>query len=215
MYNQKPDIQIYKILKKLIKENRIERDCDIQFAGGEPTLHSEFEEIIRLFLDNSFSRVRINSSGIKYSKIIERGLKEDKLLLCISPDSGERELYKKIKRTDCYDILWNNISKYAKARNNNKKSLQLKYVIIPNVNDTESDIQKFLNKVIENNIKFVIIDFEAHSYRTKKYNIQFIKKSFSLVKYAKQYTTKYDVELCYGPSVNSAISEFKELYIAE
>ena len=211
LYNLRQDISIFSILKKLIDENKIDIDCQFQIAGGEPTLHFEFEDIIKLLLDNSFTAIRVNTSGIKYSKMIEKGIKEDKLIVCISPDSGDRELYKKIKNIDASDEVWNNIAEYAKVQSSKSNRVHIKYIVIPNFNDTEEDIQNFINKIIENNVRYIIIDFELLTYRKEKSSPEFIKKMFKLVKYFEENIQNPQIMLSYGPAVESAKAEFREI----
>ena len=45
---------------------------EVSFGGGEPTILPEFDKLIDLFLKNGFWNIRVPSSGIKYSKIIEK-----------------------------------------------------------------------------------------------------------------------------------------------
>lgn len=119
--NKRPDIPILKFIKHLINIKQLAAGCEIEFGGGEPTIMKEFEELTQLFLENCNTIIKIHSSGIKYSETIEKALEKDRCELVISVDSGERNLYKKIKRTDSFDTVWKNISKYYKAQNMNKK----------------------------------------------------------------------------------------------
>lgn len=136
----------------------------ITFGGGEPTILENFDKIIDLLLENGFYNIRINSSGIKYSKSIEKGLRMGVISLVISTDSGSKEMYEKIKRVKCFDIVWNNIKKYA-ANQKERNLVKVKYIIIPGVNDSFEEIDKWFELVLKNNVKSVSVSMEGSWYQ--------------------------------------------------
>lgn len=143
---------IYPVIKDLIKGNYITEKTTIDFAGGEPTIYYSFNSIIKMLLKESPVRnIIVHTNAIKYSKEIELGIKQDRLTLCVSPDSGSKGMHETIKRVKTFDVVWKNIKKYAKARpKNNKNEIKLKYIIIPWINDTKEEIEKWIllsNKV--------------------------------------------------------------------
>ena len=129
------------------------------FGGGEPVILQDFDKLIELFLSSGYRNIRINSSGIQYSKSIEKGLKEGKISVVISPDAGTKETYERIKQVKCYDIVLENIRKYAAA---NPSLVKVKYIIYPNVNDTYTEIDKWFDECIKNGVKAVSFSVEQN-----------------------------------------------------
>lgn len=114
----------------------------VSFGGGEPTLLKDFDQIVNIVKRNNFPKIRINSSGILYSKTIENGLKDNSLNVCISPDAGTREKYLQIKRVDCFEKVWENIRNYVSFAEDTN-NVKVKYILIPDINDSQADIDDF------------------------------------------------------------------------
>lgn len=210
-YNSKKDIPIFNILKKLVEKEIISKDCEIAFNNGEPLIMDEFEDIVNLFVDNKIGRLRIHSSGISYSKSVERALTSGCCDIVISPDSGNSELYKKIKRVDKFDNVWTNIRKYALVQTD-KSTVQVKYIIIPMVNDNEDNIKEFVDKAKSSGIQRILIDIEIWWYRKNAANEQKIQRIFELIKYAKQYISQSGLIFCSSITFDTAIATHKVLY---
>ena len=159
-YQRRPHYNVIPIMKELFKKKLFKDGGEITFAGGEPTILHEFDELITLLIKNGAGRITVHSSGIKYSKAIEKGIKENVLSVCLSADSGTREMYKTVKRVDKFDKFWENAKKYAKAQRENKLLVETKFILIPNVNTTKDEIDKWLMLNIENGVESVVIDIE-------------------------------------------------------
>ncbi len=158
-------------IKELIKQGKFKNTGEITFQGGEPTILKEFEPLLKLFI-KAGSKVRIHSSGIKFSRAIRDGIKKGAITVVISPDSVNKETYKKIKRTDKSNNVWDNIKHYRKGLKEEFAPLvKVKYIIIPGINDTFEEITEFLNKIKSLDIKSIIVDVE---YTYANQNIQHI-----------------------------------------
>ena len=183
--NTLPDIPIYNFIKKLIDDKHIDDDCVIQFGGGEPTLHFEFEKIVDLFLEKLEPMLRIYSSGIKFSSHIEKAIKLGRCTLIISLDSGNPNLYKKIKNVDEFSTVVNNVAKYCKAQDElpERKYVILKYILIPGVNDKEEYIYEFLSVAKQINCQEVRCDLEQEWYKRNKNNFDLVSPLFYIMKY--------------------------------
>ncbi|MBQ8887643.1 MAG: radical SAM protein [Candidatus Gastranaerophilales bacterium] len=196
-YNKLKTYDIYPIIKDMFDKKIIRTGGAIGFGGGEPTILPEFDKLIDLFLKNGFSNMRVPSSGIKYSKMIEKGISTGQLSVVISIDSSSREMYKKIKQVDFYDTVCKNLKKYSKAQ---KKSFNVisKYIIIPEVNDTKVEIDNWLKFNKENNIGIIVIDIE-NSWLTKYRNDKPDERIVELLKYVVQKSKDmnfYRLEIC-------------------
>ena len=151
---------VYPIIKNLVDKGYFKPCGLVVFQGGEPTLMRDFDKLTELFTEQN-SLVKVNTSAIKYSPAIYKGIKKGKVFVVVSIDSGTPEMYKKIKRVDAFDKVKKNISKYQNADKNNQfPSVVLKYIITPGYNDSVQDVDDWLNLVGELGIKSIAVDVE-------------------------------------------------------
>lgn len=139
------------LLNELRNSNIIADKGKMIIAGGECSEYpaSELRWLINFSKNINFD-IKFASSGMFYSKEIEYALKTIKSNLIISPDSGTREIYEKIKRVKYYDKVWKNIKKYIKcSKNNIDASIVLKYILLENTNDNINEFKAFINKCNE------------------------------------------------------------------
>lgn len=149
------------VIKDLINKGKFRNTGEVTFQGGEPTLINNFDELLKLFTDLR-TRVRIHSSGIKYSPEIQKGIEEGLVTVVISLDSGTKEIYEKIKNVKMFEKVIENIKKYSEVLNeSNKNNLRLKYVITPGYNDTIKDIDNWFKIIEKFNIKSIAMDIEV------------------------------------------------------
>lgn len=138
-YRAKPFIEI------LCKEGYIGKKTEIHYLGGESTVLDEFEDICYLLNRYTESKVVFLTSGIRYSEAIYETLKSnERAIVCVSLDSGSREMYRKIKRIDAYEEVIENIKRYALANEKNKDAVSLKYILVNGLNDRQDEIEKFI-----------------------------------------------------------------------
>ena len=163
-FNKRPHYNVVPALKEIFREKLFRPGGEITFAGGEPTILTEFDEIINLCLDNGADRITIHSSGIRYSKALEKGIREKKVTICLSADAGTNETYKKIKRVDKFDIFWENVKKYAdnQTDENDKKYVNTKYILIPGLNTSKEEIDTWFELNEKSGIKTVTFDIETN-----------------------------------------------------
>lgn len=154
-------------IKDTIKKNVLKKNAKIEFAGGESTIHPEFEELLNLFIANHFTNLILNTSAIKFSKAVETGVSKGNLKVTISVDAGTKEMHEKIKRVKSFDKVWENLSLYAKAQAKAKRSdlITTKYIIVPGKNDTIEEVDAFLLKNVETGIKVIAINVEIYWYQ--------------------------------------------------
>lgn len=164
------DYGVYVLLKELLEKKiyNLEKNpkAHISFSMGEPTMLKKFDDIIKLFAKYGNENFAIYTNAIKYSKIVEKLLYHDKIniRIVVSLDSGSREVYKKVKLVDKFNVVCNNIKKYAKAAKHSRpNALGVKYIIIPKVNDTKEEIDKFFDLCVNKlGVDFLIADIEEH-----------------------------------------------------
>ena len=159
------------IIKELDKMGMIDYNGELAYSGGEPASLSEFDDITNFFLKKGEKLIMVHTNGIKPVKSVLNGLKTDTMSVTVSVDCGDRDKFKQIKQVDAYNKVVDTLKKYVKAQGNNKKMVRSKYIIIPNVNDTKEDIDKWLNETEKIGIQQVILDFEADWLERHKHNI--------------------------------------------
>ncbi len=161
-YQKKPHYKVLPMIKELFKKKLFKPGGEITFAGGEPTILDEFEDLVNFLLKNGADRITVHSSGIKYSKAIEKGIKEKKLSVCLSADSGTRQMFKTVKRVDKFDKFWENAKKYSNAQKDilNKIYVETKFILIPGVNTNKEEIDKWLDLTIQSGIASIVVDIE-------------------------------------------------------
>ncbi len=167
-FNSNKTYNIYPVIKDMIDKGVLSKNATVTFGGGEPTILHEFEELVYLLLDYDVYNIRIHSDGIKYSPAIEKGLKLGKITLITSLDSGSKETYEKIKQVPCYDKVWQNMAKYAKTKNG---LIRTKYVLIPGINDSLSEVRTFLKKTYESGVRNIAFDIEDTWFKENRENI--------------------------------------------
>lgn len=151
---------ILPILQKISNLNLLADSPRVFITGGEPSLLQELPDIIDFFKQHNAHFFQIYSSGIKYNKSIHDLLKsETSTELIVSPDSGTKELYKKIKTVDKFDDFIKNIKHYLEDINPKNKIIS-KYICIKNVNDNEKDISEWIFAMKNIGIKNIRIDID-------------------------------------------------------
>lgn len=161
-FNTRNPYDIKSILTDLKNKNYIKENFMLIIGGGECT---EFDdgllEWLIYFTISLNGRIQILSSGTNYSKAIEKILQTGKAELIISPDAGTNSTYKKIKRVNKFKNVWKNLDKYVKAAKNNKNAhVEIKYIIIPNINDSMKEFDSFLKMCKKINCKNIHLDIE-------------------------------------------------------
>lgn len=196
-YNSLKTYNIYPIIKDMFDKKLFRHGGGIGFGGGEPTILPEFDKLIDLLLKNNFDDIRVPSSGIKYSKMVEKGISAGQLSVVVSIDSSSRETYKKIKQVDAFDTVCKNLKKYAKAQKNSYNVIS-KYIIIPGVNDNKTEIDNWLRFNKKNRIEILIIDIEnswLNKYRNEKPDEKIIELLWYVIKRARE-AMFFRLEVC-------------------
>lgn len=178
-FNTNKTYNVLPVIKDMIDKKILSKNATITFGGGEPTILSEFEDLVNLLLDYDVYNIRIHSDGIKYSPAIEKGLKLGKITLITSVDSSSQKVYGQIKRVSAFDIVWKNLANYAKTKNG---LIRTKYVLIPGVNDSLHEVKNWMKKTYEAGIKNIAFDIEDNWFKEHRDNIpQYIYVIFDFV----------------------------------
>lgn len=201
------------LIKQLAEKNLLKTTGEFFLVGGEPTQSQEFEELLAFVLNFGVKKVNVFTNAVKFSKSIEEGIRNSRVELLISPDAGNRDLYKRIKGADCFDIVWENIKKYVQAQAESKFAVTLKYVVIPGINDTEEDIKDFFKKAQESGVKAVRLDIEINWTVENRNNIESVTSIFKLFKFAEKEVKNYNFEKYFlNAGAETLVREKQEIY---
>lgn len=161
-FNTRRHYQLMPLLKDMQETGILRFDGIVRFLGGDVAMLDELEDFIRFFIDNGEKKIYIPTSGIKFLPIVEEVLERGIGEVIISPDSGNRELYKKIKRVDAYDAVRENIRKYAAAAKRGGSMFRSKYIVLPFINDTKEAVDEWLNECVELGVENIADDTEEN-----------------------------------------------------
>ena len=167
---QPEQYNVYPAIKDLAEKGYIKPGGHITIAGGEPCVAPEFNDLIEILLEHGIDNIRVLTNATKYSPMVEKGIAKGVINTVISVDSGSKETFIKIKRVDLYDLVWENIRKYASVQIRTD-SVKTKFILIPDVNSSEEEIDLWLKKSIEAGIKHVAFDIESEWYLKNQNNI--------------------------------------------
>ena len=140
----------YRGLIGYLKENsQLDEDFRCSLVAGEITVHPKKGDILSAVYPYPTS---ICSNGLLYDEQIAEILRRGLSYLYVSMDAGTRETFKKIKGGDIYEIVCNNLRKYAKCG-----PLELKYIVLPGINDNAEDANGFFELCRELSVQNVVI----------------------------------------------------------
>ena len=124
---------------------------------GEPTLHPKRKEFYDAF--NGYA-MTINTNGTVFDEYLFELMNEKKVFVQISLDAGTKETFAKVKGVDCFEKVIGNIKKYSKAKIG---IVMLKYIFLPDINDSDEDIKGFLEVIDKTGVDCVnlAIAFES------------------------------------------------------
>lgn len=168
-YNTRITYNFLPILKEMEEKGMLMDGGDVSFGGGEITLLKEFEECMNIFLNHNYF-VRIHSGCIDFSPAVARGLSMGRADVIVSIDAGSREMHERVKEVFTFDRVWNNISEYVKAQSN-PELVKVKYIVIPGVNDTTEEIDRFINKCLSVGAGYVLQEIESQWFYTMRGSI--------------------------------------------
>ena len=155
--------KVYKVLpliKDMIKNNILKKDGTIDFAGGEHTIYKEFEELLSEFIKHDFEKIIIHTNAIKKSNAIIKGIKKGVVRILVSVDAGTKAVHERVKQVKSYDNVWKHLEIYAKNQPKDADNVKTKYIIVPGLNDNESEIDIWLEKSKNIGIKSVVLNLD-------------------------------------------------------
>lgn len=136
----KPKYNVLQFFDCFKNEGKINGNNWIDFSGGEPAILKDFDNILAYLLDNNMGTVVVYSNASIYSQSIYNALKDNKIILTTSVDTGLVSTYGKLRGANVFPKVLENLMRY---RNSGTKNMWLKYVVCEE-NRTEDDMYSFL-----------------------------------------------------------------------
>lgn len=193
-WNKRKTYDIARAYKELLRTFKLRDNFHVDVVGGECCEYhrGELSTIINETIkSNGF--LQFFSSGMFYSKEIASVLAQGKGVISISPDSGTKDVYEKIKRVRYYDKVWKNIEKYSSViKNSTFPVMRIKYIIIPNLNDNIEEFNAFLEHCKKLNSLRIDISLE-YSYFNHHKDEKIPDRLFSFLEYIRSFENKYDI----------------------
>ncbi len=207
-YNSYQNYKLLPILQDMQKNKMIGSNSYVCFGGGEPTILDEFKDILELLYTENFKTIIINSSGILYDKVLAKGIESGKVELTVSLDCGDAKLFKKIKRINKYNDVVKNLKKYV-AKQGENNLVRVKYIIIPTLNDTIDDVEKWIKTIFDIGVKTIILDVETVWFKKHRNNIP--RHIYELIQYTQKRAEELNLDLQYYSHASQIVHEHKEL----
>lgn len=164
MYNIMP------VLHNMKDKGILKQGCELHIGGGEFTIYKECDELLNEFALSGFAKVLVPTNAIHYSEKLYLAMEKTPASIIVSLDSGTRKTFEKIKRVDAFDKVIQNLKSYSKTEEA-RKSISLKYIIIPTINDNLKEFKAFLKIAKTLQIEKIIIDIDARYSRLLNHKI--------------------------------------------
>ena len=181
--------------------------CKIRLTGGEPTVRSDFFDILKDMKQNSkIEKVTMTTNGYRLDKIAKQLHSYGLDGINISIDSLDRNTFNKLTGHDRLLEILNGIKILQDL---NFKSIKVNAVLLKGINDTEKDFQIFSNFIKDNKIDFRFIELMETGD-----NKEYFKKNHVSANIFKEYLDNNNwLHQTYGkdagPSLNYIHSDFK------
>lgn len=195
-FNSRRYYNVLPIIKDMFEKDLFKPGGEITFAGGEPTILEEFEDLLDLLVENKVSKVIIHSSGIKYSPAIARGIAAGIVDVVLSLDAGSAETYKKIKNVNAYNKVVENVKKYAEAENKtNIPLVATKYIMMPNLNDNIEEVENWLTMTYECGARSIVIDIEHEWFKLQREKSAFPQHGRDILAYIHERASELGLQI--------------------
>ena len=148
-------------------------------SAGEVTAHPMREKLLDFLQDNP---CWIYSNASAYNNKIAEILTKDGSRLVSSIDAGTQKTFKKIKGVDLFDTVCDNLGRYAQ-----NGFVQLKYIVLPGLNDNEEDVSGIIDVCKRTKIKQLSIS------RNNRDIIVFSENTISMISLLIQSARKHGI----------------------
>ena len=145
----------YELAEQLYTQGLVGKNALLLFGGGEPSMLPNLKNYLDFGYRHHMEQL-LNTSAIRYSQELYDGLTKG-VTVQISPDSGTRETYRRIKRRDRFEAVWNTIGRYCDFPD----AVRVKYIVF-SWNSSKEDLDGFLEECKKAGVKNVEISAERN-----------------------------------------------------
>ncbi|TCL42826.1 radical SAM protein [Harryflintia acetispora] len=146
---------IAEMIQYLKQNNLLDSNCRFEFATAEITV-TPFKDIL-LEATAGFDSTFL-TNGFIFDDQIANSLKQNDSELRLSLDCGTRETFKIVKGRDLFEKVLENLRRYRK-----QGRMELKYNILPGINDSDKNIEGIISILQELNLKYIRLSFDYES----------------------------------------------------
>jgi pyruvate-formate lyase-activating enzyme len=107
------------------------------------------------------------TNGIVYDDFIEKQLADGGGCVYVSLDAGTRATYLAVKQVDAFDRVVANLVKYSSEK---CKTVRLKYIFLPGINDNSNDIDGFIEICKRVNLLSADLSYETYKATYEEYD---------------------------------------------
>jgi len=143
---------IAEMIDYLRDKNLIAANCHFFVAPGEITINPYKDLLLKAI---SAYRATFATNAFRFEPMIADSLKKNGGSINVSLDSGTKETFKLIKGLDMFEKVIGNLMNYRQHG-----AVDIKYVIIPGVNDDDKDIDGCINILKSLNLRTLTLSFE-------------------------------------------------------
>ena len=187
---------VFQSIKQLIDSQLIDTNTTIIFDCGDATIHPEFDKILYYFINYEMKKIIINTPAMRYCESISEAIAKNVAEVIIPLDSGCPYIYEKIKGSNKFDIVINNLKRYLAFEEPSEKRVILKYTILKGINDNQKEILDWFMLARDLGIKRLTIDIDKKWYNQIKNSIpQYLKELVIFINKISQYN-EIGIDFC-------------------
>lgn len=197
-YDLKPVIQ------EFIDNGYLAKDSLIEWAGGEVTLLPDFRDVQELLINRGYMQT-IFTNAVLFSEEIAKGLRQGKMSIVTSVDSGTAETFKAIKGHDHFHRVWENLEKYIQTRG----QISIKYVLRRD-NSGEGDLKGFIELCKKYRVPLIAIGPDVDEVRENSVSDKTLLGVAFLAREAEKHGIKHLIQYDYfGPRYSAEIKSLR------
>lgn len=207
--NNTKEYNLIPVLKDMIEKGVLTANTKIDIAGGESTLDPYFNELLALLIDNGVNNININTNATIYSESIKKGIEKGVVTIITSIDAGTPKKFAFIKKKNLWKKVWSNLEKYSASKN--KHLVRAKYIILPGINDSKNEIEKFIIKAKNTGLDGVILNIDLHWLRKNSNDVKTMKHIISLTKHFIKISSYFNIEYQVWAHIEDLIKRYNIL----
>jgi len=177
--------EVYKMMEVLRAERPVPCSA-IQFAGGEPTIHPEFLDIIRDAKALGFSQIQVATNGIKLAESQEftQAMRDAGMhTVYLQFDGMSDDIYRKTRGYDMLDVKLKAV-KHMQATTGRKMTVCLVPTVVNGVND--HDLGNIVKYAVDNIDIIHAVNFQPVAFSGRISKKELARQRFTLTDLARR-----------------------------